>query len=141
MKQDKSLDVQRLGLCIESANRKLRATGKSVCIGAAEELEVAYQLFLDVPEDNHTDVTHTPGPWGVNYSRFSEVRTADGAVIATCNKLSGLVNLQANARLIAAAPELLAALQWVMRAAAEDSPAMWSACSAAIAKAQGGAAK
>ena len=53
---------------------------------------------------------HTPGPWSVNFKKFSEVRAENGAVIADCKKLTGLVNLQANARLVAAAPDLLAAL-------------------------------
>lgn len=54
---------------------------------------------------------HTPGPWSVNYAKFSEVRAGNGAVIAKCNKLTNLVNLQANARLVAAAPDLLAFAQ------------------------------
>jgi hypothetical protein len=60
--------------------------------------------------------THTPGPWHVNFTKFSEVRTDEGALIAKCEKLSGLVNLQANARLIAAAPDLLEALKNLLRA-------------------------
>lgn len=54
---------------------------------------------------------HTPGPWRVAYSKFSIVETPDGAKVAECKNLTGLVNLQANARLIAAAPELLEALR------------------------------
>ena len=54
---------------------------------------------------------HTPGPWTVNYKKFSEVRAENGALVAECKKLTGLVNLQANARLVAAAPELLEALR------------------------------
>ena len=54
---------------------------------------------------------HTPGPWAVNFKKFSEVRAENGALVAECKKLTGLVNLQANARLVAAAPDLLAALQ------------------------------
>jgi hypothetical protein len=57
-----------------------------------------------------TVMQHTPGPWNVNFKKFSEVRAENGAVIAECKKLTGLVNLQANARLVAAAPDLLAAL-------------------------------
>lgn len=57
-----------------------------------------------------TVMQHTPGPWKVNYTKFSEVRAENGAVIAECKKLTNLVNLQANARLVAAAPDLLAAL-------------------------------
>ena len=54
---------------------------------------------------------YTPGPWTVNYTKFSEVRTSDGAIVAKCTKLTTLTNMQANAALIAAAPELLAALE------------------------------
>lgn len=53
---------------------------------------------------------HTPGPWKVNFKKFSEVRAENGAVVAECKNLTGLVNLQANAKLIAAAPDLLGSL-------------------------------
>ena len=45
---------------------------------------------------------HTKGPWFVGYSKFSEVRTENGAVIARCVRLTSLTNLEANARRIAA---------------------------------------
>lgn len=48
----------------------------------------------------------TPGPWRVNYSRFSQVLAENGALIATCAKLGSLTTLQANATLVALAPEL-----------------------------------
>lgn len=54
---------------------------------------------------------HTPGPWKVSFTNISEVKAENGARIAKCDKLNGLVNLQANSRLVAAAPELLEALQ------------------------------
>ncbi len=54
---------------------------------------------------------HTPAPWRVNFKKFSEIKAENGALIATANNLNGLENLQANARLIAAAPELLKALK------------------------------
>ena len=50
---------------------------------------------------------HTPGPWKVNYNKFNEVLAENGALVATCNRLGGLVNLQANAKVIAQAPSLL----------------------------------
>ncbi|WON88696.1 hypothetical protein [Delftia sp. UGAL515B_04] len=53
----------------------------------------------------------TPGPWKVSFSRFSRVTAENGALIAKCEKLDSLTNLEANARLIAAAPELLEALR------------------------------
>ena len=42
------------------------------------------------------------GPWTVNYTKFSEVRAENGAVIARCVKLTSLTNLEANARRIVA---------------------------------------
>ena len=45
---------------------------------------------------------HAPGPWAVNFTKFSEVRAENGAVIARCLKLTSLTNLEANARRIVA---------------------------------------
>lgn len=45
---------------------------------------------------------HTKGPWAVNFTKFSEVRAENGAVIAHCVKLTSLTNLEANARRIVA---------------------------------------
>lgn len=45
---------------------------------------------------------HTKGPWAVNFTKFSEVRAENGAVIARCVKLASLTNLEANARRIVA---------------------------------------
>ena len=47
---------------------------------------------------------YTPGPWVASFTHLSEVRATNGAVIAKCQKLNGLVTLQANQRLIAKAP-------------------------------------
>lgn len=72
-------------------------------------------------------VNHTPGPWVVNenpaamsaYCILAESRgTGFGASVATANQREGYNSLSheeamANARLIAAAPELLEALQTV----------------------------
>ena len=101
---------------------------------------------------------HTPGPWAVSYSadgmtvdtakpvRFN-LTTAGTAVV--CNvfpyhdaeHFSG----EANARLIAAAPELLASLRWALGAMAARNPVWtegenYAQARAAIAKAEGGAA-
>jgi len=56
----------------------------------------------------------TPGPWKASFTKFSEVRAENGALVAKCERLGGLVNLEANARLIAAAPDLLEALEAVV---------------------------
>ena len=56
-------------------------------------------------------IKHTPGPWKTNYKDLALVQAENGAPIARCDKLFGVANIQANARLIAAAPDLLEALQ------------------------------
>lgn len=61
--------------------------------------------------------THTPGPWEVS-GRFGTCIFSEGPEVARANvhalKGWGVERAQANARLIAAAPDLLAALQeWV----------------------------
>lgn len=97
-------------------------------------------------------MTHTPGPWvltdGFTVYALDETKS--------CNRFSTLINggwvhrpsgstgalldrttdeeLRANARLIAAAPDLLEALQRIM---AEDSEDCWQQARAAIAKARG----
>ena len=59
---------------------------------------------------------HTPGPWNCNHSSASgydivcsEISPTDVCVISRRDKTTG--EIDANARLIAAAPELLAALE------------------------------
>ena len=84
---------------------------------------------------------HTPGPWSVNFKKFDEVTASNGAIVASCNKLTGLVNLQANARLIAAAPDLLEALKglvaWADDLRREDPVEDLRKARAAISKAEG----
>jgi len=99
---------------------------------------------------------HTPGPWKVNRKYKMSVETcADGQgvnLIAECSDPDGFRSAgedQANAILIAAAPELLAALENAanvlagiatgdLKTIGKDSPALVQARSA-IAKAKGGA--
>ena len=99
---------------------------------------------------------HTPGPWHVGIgngdgSIFPEVgrtRLEDGGTtlypIAQVNRGWNAVEDDANARLIAAAPDLLAALRNVIASyRANDPDSMANAINdaeAAIAKATGGAA-
>lgn len=81
---------------------------------------------------------HTPGPWTV---RSTCIYTADEHEdwVASCG--NGQVARQqinkANARLIAAAPELLEALQFVMTASGEQLSTAFEQAQAAIAKATG----
>ncbi len=65
-------------------------------------------------------VPHTPGPWGVS-SGFVVCESSEARVVANCIPLTGVEALmiepevaRANARLIAAAPDLLAALKAVV---------------------------
>lgn len=74
----------------------------------------------------------TPGPWATEYRKVpggyaQEVFDSAGKTIATCAWYPAQVsdttiatNREANARLIATAPELLDLAQAVLRAAAED---------------------
>ncbi|EKL0657274.1 hypothetical protein ACF0C8_10115 [Pseudomonas aeruginosa] len=60
---------------------------------------------------------HTPGPWFINgherYTKYVEARIGGGWVqeVAACGPTENPEQQEANARLIAAAPELLEALQ------------------------------
>jgi len=95
-------------------------------------------------------MTHTPGPWAWSYSshakhRLHLVSAATGAVIIEPHledseqELISLQCSQANARLIAAAPELLAALKRI-RGIADGSGAVsyiLIAADTAIAEAEG----
>jgi hypothetical protein len=85
---------------------------------------------------------HTPGPWKASFTKITDVVAGNGALIAKCERLNGLVNLQANQRLIAAAPDLLEALKrcagalGVVSPGGRDDPDVLAA-RAAIAKATG----
>lgn len=95
---------------------------------------------------------HTPGPW-VSNDLSQRVHTADDVTIARCEPHSTDV-AKANARLIAAAPELLAFVEkidrWIQRSEDDDCEYLngegWDdlrilqvAARAAIAKARGAA--
>lgn len=63
-----------------------------------------------------TPAQHTPGPWHQHTDGskiYASVRSAKGQIVADCGSRSDQI-AQANARLIAAAPELLAALESVL---------------------------
>ena len=88
---------------------------------------------------------HTPGPWlAVANDHYWEIRTFDEQIGDACASkyLTAGDNGEANARLIAAAPELLEALQEIVdysggaQNALEDEYVMDRVC-AAIAKATG----
>ena len=89
---------------------------------------------------------HTPGPWVVRTidQSLATVETQDGEyIICAAAQLRGddwkteHAERKANARLIAAAPELLEALQFVMTASGEQLSTAFEQAQAAIAKATG----
>ena len=103
---------------------------------------------------------HTPGPWSLTTVPTSAgschqigpfpTRRPDGAPTFAClyadgirigidDRLPNAIELAANARLIAAAPDLLAALIGVVKVA-DRATVEFDAARAAIAKAEGGAA-
>ena len=89
---------------------------------------------------------HTPGPWAIRpHDLMQRIKTREGHTVAIPAMNDGVPALTclANARLIAAAPELLAALQMVAKIWSHDQTANIAPDSpvaivrAAIAKATG----
>ena len=89
------------------------------------------------------NATHTPGPWVVHptahHPAVRSVGTSDTGPrrICTVGSMNGNPVDKKNARLIAAAPELLAALQFVMTASGEQLSTAFEQAQAAISKATG----
>jgi len=91
-----------------------------------------------------SDAKHTPGPWAVSTQGVGfEVDSADGWQVAQAQQRhedgrgkEATMRL-ANARLIAAAPELLEALQFVMSAHGEQLDSAFQQAQEAITKATG----
>lgn len=96
-----------------------------------------------------SEVKHTPGPWGVGAEGAGyPVNAAQpkwhggGKAICACrpaNRTSeAYAEARANARLIAAAPDLLAVAQMVLDTASDTTPPeLLAAATAAVAKAEG----
>jgi hypothetical protein len=91
---------------------------------------------------NSTNSSHTPGPWKTAYG--VHVVDKDGTRIAdVCDRwdsqepYSFLSSAKSNARLIAAAPELLAALELIYSNAEESPEWIRDRIQPAIAKAKG----
>ncbi len=86
-------------------------------------------------------MTHTPGPWWPYRKQgYSNLFIGSGTHdVAEATHAGGEEHRQANAQLIAAAPELLAALNYMVENAEADgwSELMLSDAKAAIAKAEG----
>lgn len=98
-------------------------------------------------EASKSGAKHTPGPWGLKAASGARslwrVADAVGRVIGTISRpYTGVDRADADARLIAAAPELLAALELLtdrMALVPDHEDAILAAARAAIAKALGGA--
>lgn len=58
-----------------------------------------------------SEAKHTPGPWVASWRDYGGVIGKDGYVVAQAATFRNKEVIEANARLIAAAPELLEALQ------------------------------
>ena len=93
---------------------------------------------------NEQVTKHTPGPWEMmpplgegNYSVMSSKVNAGGNWYVAEIPNGSHAEAQANARLIAAAPELLDALRLVLAHDGALTGADWTAIRAAIAKAEG----
>lgn len=75
---------------------------------------------------------HTPGPWVVNLIQLNQIATADAKLeIARATVLRDQHKTIANARLIAAAPDLLEALKACNQALIEAADFMPINCEAA----------
>lgn len=85
---------------------------------------------------------HTPGPWVVSHKKRHKITKESGLVLANAVKCSN-PNYEANARLIAAAPELLDALKDMLDyyGTASANVEFLTKARAAIAKATGQDAK
>jgi hypothetical protein len=87
--------------------------------------------------------THTPGPWKRQFAAGAHVIRANGTSRSLAQVLHDGPEDEANAALIAAAPEMYAALVGLMRASGSltgnpDMDYRWEAAArAAIAKAEG----
>lgn len=88
-------------------------------------------------------MSHTPGPWILfEHENEREFYFDAGRVqlLTTLTSENGLEEMKANARLIAAAPEMLAALELVtawMEASGEGLDDIFDPCMAAIRRAKG----
>ena len=81
-------------------------------------------------------MNHTPGPWHLGYNKH-DASIHNGVTIASvCDDAT---HWKANARLIAAAPDLLAALELIHSNAGESPEWIRERIAPAIAKAKGGA--
>jgi hypothetical protein len=84
-------------------------------------------------------MSHTPGPWTIEYEDDDGNLLDDGVTIESCEGPVAFRVIDCSAHVIAAAPELLAALRYMVENAEADgwSSLMLGDAKAAIAKAEG----
>ena len=58
-----------------------------LCLQPGLKTKIAESEALPVSAGKHT------GPWKL-ITKFSDIKTADGAIVATCNNLTGLCNMK-----------------------------------------------
>jgi len=86
---------------------------------------------------------HTPGPWALQvdeeiiYSQGADFEPQIAITYKREANLDGLLEERANARLIAAAPELLGALKALIKFGLCENEQVWADALSAIAKAEG----
>lgn len=67
-------------------------------------------------------MTQKNNQWHVNYLKFNQILDSNQQLIATCNKTGSLTELQANANMISAVPDLLMfALAFIEQADTENN--------------------
>jgi hypothetical protein len=91
-----------------------------------------------------SDSKHTPGPWEYHFVRkvWAVICPSGGPIVYTTGSINPgskdqKVEDEANARLIAAAPELLDALKHIARSWPDDFAAKYARAAIAIAKVEG----
>lgn len=87
-------------------------------------------------------MSHTPGEWTVRYDiHGAEIKGPRGESVAWCGDNystdTGSVPFRANARLIAAAPDLLEALEFMVNCTEDEINDAYRRAKAAITKAEG----
>jgi hypothetical protein len=99
--------------------------------------------MLTADQIEEWDMTqHTPGPWRHEWSGFDfEVTQTDGVCVADLINQEDAQETEANARLIATAPDMLevlhAAEQFLSREFGSEMPEVWLQITDAITKAEG----
>jgi hypothetical protein len=69
-----------------------------------------------------TQATHTPGPWEISKNEVGELDICEAGAGNMLADLAKCKNAVANARLIAAAPDLLEALRGLLRETRQSVP-------------------